>query len=196
MFLHGFKWHFIRVISALLTALCLPLTASYGQDEQIVAPFPTFSTNQTGTNSSPVEQTLVPEGVFAIQLAEVLKLGPISDGATAEDLLSNLGIKPKNGWISERPITRTRLNDIKKGISVAGDQGKIAFTKDQALKLVGDIKAKLGLNVNPGPKAPVDQRPGNTIIYRYTDTKGVIHFTDVYDFIPKEYRKNARKNTR
>lgn len=195
MFAHGFKWHFIRDLSVLLVALCLPLTASYGQGEEIVEPPSTPSTSQDGVTWPSAEQARVPEGTFAVQLAEALKLGPVSDGAKAEELLSNLGIKPSNGWVSERPIAPVALDDIMKGISAASDQKKIAFTKDQALKLFGDVKTKLGLNVNPGPETLVDQTPGNKVIYRYTDAEGVIHFTDLYDSIPEEYRKNVTKNT-
>jgi hypothetical protein len=195
MFAHGFKWHFILDLSVLLVALCLPLTASYGQGEELVEPLPTPSTRQDGASWPSAEQTQVPEGTFAVQLAEALKLGPISGGTKAEELLSNLGIKPSNGWVSERPITPVALNDIEKGISAASDQKKIALKKDQALKLFGDIKAKLGLNVNPSPETLVDQTPGNRVIYRYNDAEGVIHFTDIYDSIPEEYRKNVTKNS-
>lgn len=150
--------------------------------------------DQAGATPPSAEPAQVPESTFASQLAQALKLGPISDGAKPEELLSGLGINPKNGWVSERLITPGALNDIEKGISAASEQKKIAFTKDQALKLFGDVKAKLGLNVNPAPKAPVNQTPGNMVIYRYTDSKGVIHFTDIYDSIPEEYRKDATKN--
>ena len=79
---HHFKGHFIRVLSGLLAALCLLSAASHGQSEgDAAAPPPTPSTIQTGTNSPPVAQTLVPEGVFAMQLAEALKLGPAPDEA-------------------------------------------------------------------------------------------------------------------
>ena len=124
MFTQGFKWHFIRVLSGLLAALCLLSTASHGQDEGDDAP-PTPSTIQTDTNSPPVAQTLVPEGIFAMQLAEALKLSPVPDEATAEELLSNLGIEPKNGWLAEYPVTPAVLGDVEKGISVASDQGKM-----------------------------------------------------------------------
>ena len=40
-----------------------------------------------------------------MQLAEALKLGPVPDEAKAEELLSSLGIEPKNGWLAEYPVT-------------------------------------------------------------------------------------------
>jgi hypothetical protein len=129
-----------------------------------------------------------------MQLAEALKLGPVPDEAKAEELLSSLGIEPKNGWLAEYPVTPAVLGDVEKGISVASDQGKIALTKDQALKLVSDVKAKLGFDVNPGLNAPAGpiERSGNKTIYSYTDSEGVIHITDDYDSIPKEYQKNVK----
>jgi hypothetical protein len=69
----------------------------------------------------PVAQTLVPEGVFATQLAEALKLGSVPNEAKAEELLSSLGIEPKNGWLAEYPVTPKVLGEIEKGISVASD---------------------------------------------------------------------------
>ena len=168
MFTHGFKWHFIHVSRAILTALYLLSTASHGQDEGNDAPPPPSpSTIQTDTNLPSVEQTLVPEDVFAMRLAEALKLGPVPDEARAEELLSGVGIEPKNGWIAEYPVTPAVLGDVEKGISVASDQGKIALTKDQALKRIGDVKTRLGFEVNPGPNAPAGliKRPGNTTIY-------------------------------
>ncbi|WP_333875128.1 hypothetical protein [Methylobacter sp.] len=195
MFIHGFKRHFIRVLSTLLAALCLLSTASYGQDEETGAPPPAYSTTETGTTPSSIEQTLVPEGVLVMQLAEALKLGPVSNEAKAEELLSSLGIEPRNGWVSEYPVTPAVLGDIEKSIAVASDQVKIPFTKDQALKLIGDIKNRLGLDVNPGSNPPADlnKKTGNMTIYRYTDSKGITHITDEYDSIPNAYRKNVIK---
>ena len=191
---HHFKGHFIRILSSLLVALYMLSTAAHGQGEGDDATPPTPSTIQTDTNSPPVAQTLVPEGVLAMQLAEALKLSPAPDEEKAEELLSSLGIEPKNGWLAEYPVTPDVLGDVEEGISKANEQGKIKLTKDQVLKLVGDVKAKLGFDVNPGsnPPAGLIERPGNKTIYSYTDSEGVIHFTDVYDSIPKEYQKNAK----
>ena len=99
MFTHYLKWRFIRNLCTFLAALILLSSASFGQDDEKGVPPPTPSATQTDTNLPPVEQALVPEGVFAMQLAEALKLGPVSGEAKAEELFSGLGIEPKNGWI-------------------------------------------------------------------------------------------------
>ena len=194
MFTHISKQHIILVVRVLLIALSLVSTASHGQDEQNGAPLPIPSTSQTGINPSSIEQTLVPESVFAMQLAEALKLGPVDDEAKAEELLSGLGIEPKNGWIAEYPVTPEVLGDIETGITMAGDQGKIALTKDQALKLFGDLKVKLGFDVKPGstPPAGLIKKPGKTTVYSYTDSHGAAHFTDDLDSIPVANRKTMK----
>lgn len=194
MLTHISEWHFILVVRALLVSLSLLSTASHGQGEKNGAPLPAPSTTQTGINPPSVEQTLVPESVFAMQLAEALKLGPVSDAAKAEELLSGLGIEPKNGWIAEYPVTPEVLGDIETGIAMASDQGKITFTKDEALKLFGDVKARLGFDVKPGPNPPAGliKKPDNTTVYMFTDNNGVTHFTDDQDSIPEESRKKTK----
>ncbi len=179
----------IRLSSVLLFALLFS-TASLVQAEDAGAPPATVP----GINSPSIEQVLVPEGVFAEQLVEALKLGPVSDGAKAEEFLSGLGIEPKNGWIADYPVTPNVLGDIEKGITNASDQGKIALKKDQALKVVDDVKANLGFGVTPGSKPPTErvEKPGNKTIYTYTDGKGEIHITDNLDSIPQQYRDHVK----
>ncbi|HEY5138328.1 MAG TPA: hypothetical protein VIJ25_03280, partial [Methylococcales bacterium] len=194
MSIHGLKRHLIFVTRALLIALSVLSTASHGQSENDGTQLPPPSINQTGNNPTSVEQTLVPESVFAMQLAEALKLAPVADEAKAEELLSGLGIEPKNGWIAEYPVTPEVLGDIEKRISMASEQGKITLSKDQALKLFGDVKAKLGFDVKPGtsPPAGLIKKPGNTKVYTYIDNKGETHFTDDLDSIPKSNQKNMK----
>jgi hypothetical protein len=87
-------------------------------------------TIQPGINSPLIDQALVPDDVFAEQLAESLRLGPVTDAAKAEALLSGFGIEPKNGWIAEYPVTPDVLGDIiENGVSKASDQGKITLRK-------------------------------------------------------------------
>ena len=77
---------------------------------------------------------------------------------------------------------------------MASDQGKIAFTKDQALKLFSDVKARLGFDVKPGPNPPAGliKKPGKTTVYSYTDSHGAAHFTDDLDSIPEANRKTMK----
>jgi uncharacterized membrane protein YgcG len=175
------KWVIIMV-------LLISLLAFYGKAWAISPP-----TDRAGANSPPVEQALVPEGFFAIQLVEALKMGQAQDEAQAENMLSSVGIEPKNGWIAGYPVTPPIIGEIEKGVFSAAEAGKIRMGKDEAQKAVQSLKIKLGLSVTPGVNAqPAALQPvpkaGNTVIYKYTDKNGVIHFTDRYETIPEEYR--------
>ena len=137
----------------------------------------------------------MPEGVFAVQLVEALKMGRGQDEAQAESMLSGIGIEPKNGWIAGYPVTPPVIGEIERGVGGAADGGKLGIGKEQALKAVGDLKAKLGLSVTTAgvvpqsaPQAAPGGQPANTVIYKYMDKQGVIHYTDRYETIPKEYR--------
>jgi hypothetical protein len=163
--------------------------------EETSGPPPTPLTDQMSANTPPVEQPLVPEGVFAVQLVEALKMGRGQDEAQAESMLSGIGIEPKNGWIAGYPVTPPVIGEIERGVAGAADGGKIGIGKEQALKAVGDLKAKLGLSVTTAgvvpqsaPQAVPGGQPANTVIYKYVDKQGVIHYTDRYETIPKEYR--------
>ena len=163
----------------------------------ISAPAPTpFPTDQGRGGTPPVEQVLVPEGVFAIQLMEALKMGSTQDEAQAESQLSTIGVEPKNGWIAGYPMTPPAMVEIEKSVASAAESGKLKnMSKEEALKAVGDLKTKLGLNINPeaSVQSPVTAGSGrgNTVIYKYTDRDGVIHFTDQYESISKEYRNRV-----
>ncbi len=177
-----------------IMVLLTSLLAFYGGAEA-AGPPPLPATDRTDANIPPVEQSLVPEGVFAIQLVEALKLGQTQDEAQAESMLSSAGIEPKNGWIAGYPVTPPIIDEIEKGVISAAETGKLRMEKNEAQKAVQSLKIKLGLNVTPGVNAqPAASQPadmggsGNTVIYKYTDKEGVIHFTDRYESIPKEYR--------
>ncbi len=174
-------------------ALVLGPIVVYGQEETTSGPAPTPLAEQMNTSTPPVEQALVPEGVFAVQLVEALKMGRAQDEAQAESMLSGIGIEPKNGWIAGYPVTPPVIAEIEKGVGGAADAGKLGMKKEQALKVVGDLKAKLGLSVTAGGVAPSaaqaapSGQPASTVIYKYTDKQGVIHYTDRYESIPREY---------
>ena len=72
----------------------------------LLVPFVVYGqSEQTATNAPPVGQALTPEGDFALRLVEALKLGTSATETEAEDTLTNAGIAPKNGWISDYPMT-------------------------------------------------------------------------------------------
>ena len=184
----------IFFIVSLVAALVVVPMGVYGIEETS-GPLPTPLTDQMSANTPPVEQPLVPEGVFAVQLVEALKMGRTQDEAQAESMLSGIGIEPKNGWIAGYPVTPPVIGEVEKGIAGAADGGKLGIGKEQALKAVGDLKAKLGLSVTTAgvvpqsaPQAVPGGQPANTVIYKYVDKQGVIHYTDRYETIPKEYR--------
>ena len=185
-------WTSIFILSFVAALAVVPMGA-YGI-EGTSGPPPTPLTDQMAANTPPVGQPLVPEGIFAVQLVEALKIGQTQDEAQAESLLSAVGIEPKNGWIAGYPVTPPMMGEIEKGVAGAADAGKLGMGKEQALKAIGDLKAKLGLNVTLGAAVPSaiqvapGGQPASTIIYKYVDKSGVVHFTDQYESIPKEYR--------
>ncbi len=189
------------ILSVVALVALLPISA-YGKAEA-GNPAPT---EQMNSNAPPLEQPLVPEGFFAVQLVEALKMGPAQDEAQAENTLSSLGIEPKNGWIAGYPITPPVIGEIEKGVATAAEAGKLRMGKGEALKAVGDLKARLGLSITPGAVSqPAAPQPapgggvGNSVIYKYVDKSGVLNFTDQYESIPMEYRGRVeviRGNTR
>ena len=186
----------IFLIVSLVVALVLVPMVSNGK-EGISGPPPTPLTGRVGANTPPVGQPLVPEGVFAIQLVEALKIGQTQDEAQAESMLSAIGIEPKNGWIAGYPVTPLMIGEIEKGVTGAAEAGKLSMGKEQAMKAVGDLKAKLGLSVTLGGAAPSaaqavpSGQPASTIIYKYIDKSGSTQFTDRYETIPREYRNQV-----
>ena len=179
---------------SLVAVLVVVPMGVYGQEEA-GGPPATLLTGQMSAGTPPVEQVLVPEGVFAVQLAEALRVGRAQDEAQAESMLSGLGIEPRNGWIAGYPVTPPVIGEIERGVAGAADAGKLGMGKSQALKALGDLKARLGLSVTTAGVVPpsgvqggTGGQGGSTVIYKYVDKSGVIHYTDRYETIPKEYR--------
>ncbi len=111
-------------------------------------------------------------------------------------MLSGMGIEPKNGWIAGYPVTPPVIAEIEKSVAAAADAGKLGMNKNRALAALSGIKAKMGMDVTPGnaPLSNIQQgpspRPANNVIYKYVDKDGVIHYTDRYESIPREYQGN------
>ncbi len=139
-------------------------------------------------NAPPVAQPLVPEGALATELVKVLKMGPAENEAVAEGMLSAVGIEPRNGWIADYPVTPDIVDEIKEAVAGAAQVQRLPMGKEPALRAVNDLMAELGLEVMPSPDSIPVPAASSASIYKYTDPNGVVHFTDRYESIPREYR--------
>ena len=124
----------LLVISAAFSLFMMPLVV-YSQSEQTTAQAPA------------IEQTLVPEGDFAMKLVVSLKMGTTETEAQAEDMLSSVGIAPRNGWIADYPLTPDIVAELQKAVMAAADSNKLPMGSEEALKALNNVAAEFGLNV-------------------------------------------------
>lgn len=123
----------------------------------------------------PVAQPLVREGDFAIKLAAKLDLGLPSDEATAEDMLAKAGVVPKNGWLSDYPVTPEILGQLQAAVARAASEGSLPMTSEEATRGLYSLASEMNLPVPAGWEgaavpgaAPGAQSPHNpTIINNY-----------------------------
>ncbi len=189
-----------KFVPIFLAALVLLPIAAYGQTGAGTSP-PVSQPDQMGVKGPPVEQSLVPEGVFAVQLAEALKLGQVQDEAQAESMLSAVGIEPKNGWIAGYPVTPPVVSEIERGVVAAAEAGKLGMGKAEAIDATKNLEARVGLSISAGAGLPSTAQPAssrmvNTTIYKYVDRNGVTTYTDQYESIPREYRDQVQNQGR
>jgi hypothetical protein len=128
-----------KVLVAMISIFLLLVPAmAYTQSEQVTS------------NGPPVSQPLVPEGNFALKLAMGLKLGTPTSEAQAEDMLSSVGIAPRNGWIAGYPMTPIIVGELQNAVVASADANKLPMGRDEALKAFQDLAAEFGLAVVPG----------------------------------------------
>jgi len=174
-----------KVIAAIipLALLLLPL-AIYAQSDQSSKEIP------------PVSQALVPEGDFALKLAPSLGLGTPSTEAQAEDMLTSVGIAPKNGWIADYPITPIVIGELQNAVAGAADAYRLPIGKDDALTAFQNLIVEFGLAVVPGGSnqyAESQLQPDSTVIndYYYEEGPPVVTYYPppwdyyyLYDWVP------------
>ncbi|MEJ2233631.1 MAG: hypothetical protein P8X67_06870, partial [Syntrophobacterales bacterium] len=125
-------------LSALTMALALLLMSSPAAYPQAM---------QTTTTPPPVASTLVREGDFATRLVSALEIGTAENEIEAETLLASIGIAPKNGWISDYPITPDILGELQGAVTAAANSKRLSMGKDEALEVLDSVSADLGLYV-------------------------------------------------
>jgi hypothetical protein len=113
----------------------------------------------TATQVPPISQSLVPEGDFALKLATALKLGTPETEAQAEDMLTSVGIAPKNGWIANYPMTPIIIGQVQNALIAAAALKKLPMGKDEALQAFQGLNAEFGLAIAPGPEQYAEDQP-------------------------------------
>src|SRR4030043_1891072 len=112
----------------------------------LLFPFVAYAqSEEPGTQAPPVEQNLVPEGEFALRLVPALKMGTTENQGEAVDMLSSVGITPRNGWIANYPVTPDIIGELEKAIIAAADAKNLPIEKDEALKAFQNLTAEFGL---------------------------------------------------
>jgi hypothetical protein len=113
----------------------------------------------TARQVPPISQSLVPEGDFALKLATALKLGTPETEAQAEDILTSVGIAPKNGWIADYPMTPIIIGQVQNALIAAAALKKLPMGKDEALQAFQGLNAEFGLAIAPGPEQYAEDQP-------------------------------------
>ena len=161
----------MKKLSAIAMALALLLMSS-------PAAYP--QAKQTTTTPPPVASTLVREGDFASRLVSALEIGTAENETEAEIMLASAGIGPKNGWISDYPITPDILGELQDAVAAAADANRLPMGKDEALEILDSVSVDLGLYVladtsreyaeTPPPVSPQYTEP--TVINNYYYREG------------------------
>jgi hypothetical protein len=92
----------------------------------------------------PIEQPLVREGEFAVELATALNLTSLRDEAAAESSLISIGIMPRNGWISDYPMTPDIIAEVRDSAARSAISGHLRISATYA----ADIVDKVGIAMN------------------------------------------------
>ena len=165
----------IFITMILIALLLLPL-AAFAQSER------------NSTEAPQVSQALVPEGDFAFKLVTALGLGTPSGEAQAEDMLTSVGIAPRNGWIADYPVTPDIVGELRDGVVTAADSKKLPMEKVEALKAFQDLTTEFGLAVVPGSSgqyAENQPQPDPTVIKNYYYEEGppvVTYYPPPWDY--------------
>ncbi len=159
---------------AMVLGLSLLPLATYAQSEE------------TETTPPPVAAALVREGDFAMKLADGLDLGTASDEAEAESMLTSAGIAPRNGWISDYPMTPDIIGEIENAVAVSADSNRLPMGKDDALRVLRTAAVELGLPIvvdipggyaeGPPPTSPEYTEPSAIDNYYYEEGPPVVTY--------------------
>ncbi len=114
-------------------------------------------TEQKNAEPPPIEQIFVRQGELALRLVSALAVGNATGEAEAVSLLTEAGIKPKKGWMTDYPVTPAIADELRSTVAAAVDNGKIPMDKEKALEEFDDILMGLGIPVTPFAGVPSNE---------------------------------------
>jgi hypothetical protein len=114
----------------------------------VLAPYASLVNAKTSPSGAPpIEQPLVREGDFAVKLAGALNLTASDDEAVAESTLSSIGIAPRNGWISDYPMTPDIIAEVTGSTAIAASSGSLMMSEAEAAGIVDNVSMDMKLSV-------------------------------------------------
>jgi hypothetical protein len=137
------------------------------------------STGNSLPGLPPIEQPLVREGKFAVNLATAFNLTSSQDEAVAESYLASINIIPRNGWISDYPVTPDIIADIRESVAISASSGYLQIPEADAVELVDNIGVAMNLPIaNYGPDS--ENRSRSTA--ESSDSSGYVEPSVVEDY--------------
>ncbi len=114
----------------------------------VLSPYASLvNAKNSASGSPPIEQPLVREGDFAVKLANALNLTTSDDEAVAENSLSSIGIAPRNGWISDYPMTPDIIAEVTGSTAIAASSGSLMMSEAEAAGIVDNVSMDMKLPV-------------------------------------------------
>ncbi len=108
------------------------------------------NTKSSPSGPPPLEQPLVREGQFAVELATAFNLTSSHDEAAAEDYLISINIMPRNGWISDYPVTPDIIAEVRESVAKSASSGYLQISETDAVGLVDNVSIAMDLPVKVG----------------------------------------------
>jgi hypothetical protein len=114
----------------------------------VLAPYAfQVSAKASPSGRPPVEQPLVREGDFAATLANALNLATSKDEAAAENALASISIAPRNGWISDYPMTPDIIAEVRESTARAASSGSLKMAEADATGIVDRVSQDMKLPI-------------------------------------------------
>ena len=105
------------------------------------------SAESSSSNLPPIEQPLVSEGEFAVEVATSLGLSTSPEEKAAESSLASIKIAPQNGWISDDPMTPDIIAEIRESTVKSARAGGLNMSEADAARAVNSVSTAMNLAI-------------------------------------------------